>query len=146
MILTYRNIRNTLPLRLLAPLLRKWKLSISKHITHSRFDKAAKFMWKEDAQMSNCKLQSDCSGQSEKRVGKMTTKVNLDVCMVQLWKKVLLIDVAAQANLTMVLGYNRYDYIPITLSTAMQNIIDEKSFDVSLGIIHNGGTGKIWSD
>ena len=49
----------------------------------------------------------------------------------------MLIDADAQANLTMALGYNRPDDIPITLSTVMQNIIDDKSFDVSQGIIHH---------
>lgn len=44
-------------------------------------------------------------------------------------KKVLLIDADAQANLTMALGYNRPDDIPITLSTVMQNIIDDKTLD-----------------
>ena len=70
-------------------------------------------------------------------VGKTTTAVNLGVGLVQQGKKVLLIDADAQANLTMALGYNRPDDIPITLSTVMQNIIDDKSFDVSQGIIHH---------
>ena len=61
--------------------------------------------------------------------------VNLGVGLVQQGKKVLLIDADAQANLTMALGYNRPDDIPITLSTVMQNIVDDKSFDVSQGII-----------
>jgi len=56
---------------------------------------------------------------------------------VQQGKKVLLIDADAQANLTMALGYNRPDDIPITLSTVMQNIIDDKTLDVSQGIIHH---------
>ena len=68
---------------------------------------------------------------------KTTTAVNLGVGLVQQGKKVLLIDADAQANLTMALGYNRPDDIPITLSTVMQNIIDDKSFDVSQGIIHH---------
>ena len=45
---------------------------------------------------------------------------------------------APEYSLTMALGYNRPDDIPITLSTVMQNIIDDKFFDVSQGIIHHG--------
>ena len=48
----------------------------------------------------------------------------------------LLIDDDAQANLTMALGYNRPDDISITISTVMQDIMDDKSFDASGGIIH----------
>ena len=49
----------------------------------------------------------------------------------------LLIDADAQANLTMSLGYNRPDDIPVTLPTIMQDIIDDKPPDVSQGIIRN---------
>ena len=49
----------------------------------------------------------------------------------------LLIDADAQANLTMALGYNRPDDLSFTLSTVMQDIIDDKTVDVSQGIIHH---------
>src|SRR5699024_11734172 len=52
-------------------------------------------------------------------------------------KNVLLIDDDAQANLTMSFGYNRPDDLPFTLSTVMHDIIDDKTVDVSQGIIHH---------
>ena len=64
-------------------------------------------------------------------MGKTTTAVNLGVTLAQQGKKVLLIDADAQANLTMFLGYHRPDDLQVTLSTIMQDIIDDKSVDVT---------------
>lgn len=70
-------------------------------------------------------------------VGKTSTAVNLGVCLSKQGKKVLLVDADAQANLTMSLGYPRPDDLPISLATIMQDIIDDKPFDVQKGILHH---------
>ena len=85
--------------------------------------------------MSNCKVIALTNQKGG--VGKTTTAVNLGVCLSKQGKKVLLVDADAQANLTMSLGYPRPDDLPISLATIMQDIIDDKSFDVQKGILHH---------
>ncbi len=85
--------------------------------------------------MSNCKVIALTNQKGG--VGKTTTAVNLGVCLSKQGKKVLLVDADAQANLTMSLGYPRPDDLPISLATMMQDIIDDKPFDVKKGILHH---------
>ena len=85
--------------------------------------------------MSNCKVIALTNQKGG--VGKTTTALNLGVCLSKQGKKVLLVDADAQANLTMSLGYPRPDDLPISLATIMQDIIDDKPFDVQKGILHH---------
>lgn len=85
--------------------------------------------------MSNCKVIALTNQKGG--VGKTTTAVNLGVCLSKQGKKVLLVDADAQANLTMSLGYPRPDDLPLSLATIMQDIIDDKPFDVQKGILHH---------
>ena len=85
--------------------------------------------------MSNCKVIALTNQKGG--VGKTTTAVNLGVCLSKQGKKVLLVDADAQANLTMSLGYPPPDDLLISLATIMQDIIDDKPFDVQKGILHH---------
>jgi len=57
-------------------------------------------------------------------VGKTTTTANLGIGLAMQGKKVLLIDMDAQASLTLSLGFRQPDELPVSLSDIMQNVID----------------------
>ena len=63
-------------------------------------------------------------------VGKTTTTMALGEAMVRAGKRVLLVDLDAQANLTMSMGYKTPDEIPITIATMFKAYIAGKLAEI----------------
>lgn len=67
-------------------------------------------------------------------VGKTSTAVNLGAGLVREGHDVLLIDLDAQANLTMALGFQNPDEMQYTISNVLQKAVREETIDPSEGI------------
>ena len=85
--------------------------------------------------MSNCKVIAICNQKGG--VGKTTTCVNLGIGLAQHGKKVLLIDMDAQASMTISLGYKTPDELTQTVSEVMQMVIDDNPVPKGYGILHH---------
>ena len=70
-------------------------------------------------------------------VGKTTTTVNLGVSLANVGKKVLLVDADPQGSLTVSLGVKNPDDLSVSISTVMQNVVDDKPMTESYGIIRH---------
>lgn len=71
-------------------------------------------------------------------VGKSVTAASLGIGLVRQGKKVLLIDNDPQASLTISLGFQKPDELPVTLASVIAGIIAENPLPVTEGIIHHG--------
>ena len=69
--------------------------------------------------------------------GKSFTTTSLGVGLARQGKKVLCIDTDNQHSLTVSLGVNGPDSLPVTLKTIISDIIAENDIDPTAGIIHH---------
>ena len=92
--------------------------------------------------MSNCKITALCNQKGG--VTKTTTTTNLGIGLAMEGKKVLLVDIDPQADLTTVLGWPNSDALPITLANIMEKTINDEAFNhYDVILRHNEGVDLI---
>ena len=69
--------------------------------------------------------------------GKTTTCENLGVGLAAEGKKVLLVDADPQGSLTISMGWQKPDELPVTLSTLMQKAMNDQCIPPGEGILHH---------
>ena len=86
--------------------------------------------------MSNCKITALCNQKGG--VTKTTTTANLGIGLALEGKKVALVDIDPQADLTTVLGWPNSDALPMTLANIMEKTINDEDFDYYSAILRHG--------
>ena len=88
--------------------------------------------------MSNCKVTAMCNQKGG--VTKTTTTANLGVGLAMQDKKILLVDIDPQADLTTALGWPNQDALPMTLYNVMDKTMRDEDIDYYSAILrHNEG-------
>jgi len=92
--------------------------------------------------MSNCKVTAICNQKGG--VTKTTTTANLGVGLAMQGKKVLLVDIDPQADLTTALGWPNSDTLPMTLADIMEKTLHDEDFELYGAILrHDEGVDLI---
>ena len=78
-----------------------------------------------------------CLSNEKGGCAKSVTAASLGFGLARQGKKVLLIDADSQGSLTISLGFQQPDKLPVTLATIMGKILDDEDFDSAAGILRH---------
>ena len=82
-----------------------------------------------------CKITALCNQKGG--VTKTTTTANLGIGLALQGKKVLLVDIDPQADLTASLGWRDTDSLPVTLATIMERAMNDEAVNPISAILHH---------
>lgn len=77
-------------------------------------------------------------------VGKTTTTFNLGACLAEQGKRVLLVDLDQQGNLTYCMGHDVPDQVENTIAQLMLQAISDQEYDINQFIFHAEDEETVW--